>query len=584
MEERLPRKLAAILYADVAGYSRLTGEDEDATHRVLSDYLDLISTTIESHGGQVMHYAGDAVLAKFEAVVDTMSAAIEIQNSLRSRNQGSPETRRVEFRIGVNSGDVIEDRGDIYGDGVNVAARLESLADRGGICISDAVRSALGKKLGLDYQDMGEQEVKNIEEPVRAYRVTMGRVKQPESGTTVESGSAQPSIAVLPFTNMSGDVEQEYFTDGLTEDIITELSRFHELFVISRNSTFVYKGQAINAPSVAHELGVRFVLAGSVRKAGSRVRITVQLIDADSDRHVWAERYDRQLEDIFDLQDEMTSAIAATLPGRIESAERERVKREPTESLAVYECVLEGKVLHHRSNRDDNQQALQLLERAIKLDPKYAHAHAWRACVLGQSWTHGWCEDREETWNEVVEELETSLSLSDNDSDVHRILAAVNITRGDHERATHHQQRGLSLNPNYDLIVVQQGELLTWLGQASEGVEWILKAMRLNPHHPERFWSHLGRAYFVDRQYSNAVDALKRVSTPDYQVHALLVACYAQMDDEAAANEHAGRLLKENPEFTVSSYINTLHYAQRSDRDHHREALLKSDLPVGNPV
>ena len=584
MEERLPRKLAAILYADVAGYSRLTGEDEDATHRALSDYLDLIAGTIESHGGQVMHYAGDAVLAKFDAVVDTMSAAIKIQNILASQNQDLPEDRRVEFRIGVNSGDVIEDRGDIYGDGVNVAARLEALAEPGGICISDAVRSALGKKLDLDYEDMGEQEVKNIEEPVRAYWVAVGSRKKLESATSADLAPAQPSIAVLPFANMSGDAEQEYFTDGLTEDIITELSRFHELFVISRNSTFVYKGQAINVPDVARELGVQFVLEGSVRKAGNRVRITVQLIDAESDRHVWAERYDRKLEDIFELQDEMTSAIAATLPGRIESAERERVERKPTHNMAAYECVLAGKILHHRSNRTDNQEALQLLERAIELDPRYAHAHAWRACVLGQAWGYGWCEDREETWAKIEAETETCLTLSDNDADVHRVLAALNITRGNHERAAHHQQRGLSLNPNYDLIVVQQGELLTWLGQADEGVEWILKAMRLNPHHPERFWSHLGRAYFVGRQYQDAVDALKRVSTPDYQAHALLAACYAQMGDEASVLEHTREVLEKNLGFTVSSYIDTLHYARPIDRDHHLEALFKSDLPMGDPI
>ena len=519
---------------------------------------------------------------------------------------------------------------------MNVAARLESLADPGGICISDAVRSAVGKKLDLAYEDMGEQEVvgrkngvlpgvissrnralrrwcsersfptplvgkkldlayedmgeqevKNISEPVRAYRVSVASAKQSASVPRRDSGREvpdRPSIAVLPFANMSGDPEQEYFTDGLTEDTITELSRFHDLFVISRNSTFVYKGQAINVPEVARELGVQFVLEGSVRKAGTQVRVSVQLIDAETDRHVWAERYNRELEDIFALQDEMTSAIVATLPGRIESAERERVERKPTESMAAYECVLAGKVLHHRSTRTDNEQALRMLDQAIELDPKYAHAHARRGCVLGQAWSHGWCEDREETWNEVTEELDTSLALSDNDGDVHRVHAALNITRGNHERAAHHQQRGLSLNPNYDLIVVQQGELLTWLGQANEGVEWILKAMRLNPHHPERFWSHLGRAYFVGRQYPEAVDALKRVSAPNHQVHALLVARYAQMGDEASASDHAREVLKQNPEFTVSSYVDTLHYAHQSDRDHHREALLKSDLPKDDLV
>ena len=271
MEDRLPRKLAAIFYTDVAGYSRLTGENEDATHRALSEYLDLISATVESNGGQVMHYAGDAVLAKFEAVVDAMSAAIGIQNELKSRNKDLPEERRVEFRIGVNSGDVIEDRGDIYGDGVNVAARLEGLAEPGGICISESVRTALGNKLSLNYDDIGKQEVKNITEPVQAYRVVTEE-KEEAATMSPETPSLdlpeEPSIAVLPFTNMSGDPEQEYFSDGITEDIITALSRISGLLVIARNSTMVYKGKAVDVKQVGKEQGVHYVLEGSVRKGG----------------------------------------------------------------------------------------------------------------------------------------------------------------------------------------------------------------------------------------------------------------------------------------------------------------------------
>jgi len=586
MQDRLPRKLAAILYADVAGYSRLTGADEDGTHRTLRTYLDLLSSSIEAHSGRVVHYAGDAILADFSTVVDALTCATTIQRDLAERNSGVPDDRKVQFRIGVNLGDVIVDKDEIYGDGVNVAARLESLAREGGICVSDAVRTSVGKKLDLSYEDLGEQQVKNIENPVRAYHVGLRTAEAPESDATVGSEHAKPSIAVLPFANMSGDPDQEFFTDGLTEDIITELSRFRDLFVISRNSVFVYKGQAINVPDVARELGVRFVLEGSVRKAGTRVRITVQLIDAQTDHHLWAERYDRELEDIFDLQDEMTSAIAATLPGRIEAAEHERVGRTPAKSMRAYECVLAGKVLHHRATKSDNEQALKMLDKAIELDPKYVHAHAWRACVLGQAWRRGWCEDPDETWGEILKEGEKSLSLSDSDADadVHRIHAALNISYGNHERAAHHQQRGLSINPNYDLIVVQQGELLTWLGEADEGVEWILKAMRLNPHHPERFWSHLGRAYFVGRHYADAVDALKRVTTPDSQVHALLVACYAQMGEETAMREHARQVLAQEPDFTVSSYIAMMHYAHQSDLDHHREALAKSGLPMGDPA
>ena len=389
----------------------------------------------------------------------------------------------------------------------------------------------------------------------------------------------KPSIAVLPFANMSGDPEQEFFADGLTEDIITALSRFRDLFVISRNSAFVYKNRAVRIHEVAAEFGVQYVVEGSVRKAGNRVRVTVQLIDAESDRHVWAERYDRELEDIFAIQDEVTAAIVATLPGRVEAASHDRVKRKPTDNLAAYECVLAGKVLHHRSTRADNAEAQRVLERAIALDPKYAHAHAWLGCVLGQGWTYSWCEDRDATFRRVADELQTALALDENDSDVHRILAALNLVRGDHDRAMYHQERALALNPNNDLIVVQQGELLTWLGRPEEGIEWIRKAMRLNPYHPERYWSHLGRAYFVAQRYPEAVEAFARISRPDHTHHAFMASACAQIGDDTGAAAHAEEVLSRQPDFAVDAYLATLHYKRESDRAHHREALLKAGLP-----
>ncbi len=377
---------------------------------------------------------------------------------------------------------------------------------------------------------------------------------------------------------MSGDPEQEFFADGLTEDLITAISRFRDLLVISRNSAFVHKGKAVRIQDVAREFGVHYVVEGSVRKAGNRVRVTVQLIDAETDRHVWAERYDRELEDIFAIQDEVIAAIVATLPGRVEQATHERAGRKPTDSMAAYELVLAGKVLHHRSTPEANAEAQRLLQRALELDPNYAHAHAWTACVLGQTWVNGWCKDRDSVWSRVVEELQAALALDDNDSDVHRILAAVSLASDDHAKAMYHQERGLALNPNNDLIVVQQGELLTWLGRSEEGIEWIRKAMRLNPYHPERFWNHLGRAYFVARRYAEAIEAFRRITRPDASHHAFLAAAHAQLDDAAAARGHAAEVRTRDPAFILEGYLLTLHYKQPADLEHHRAALLKAGL------
>ncbi len=384
------------------------------------------------------------------------------------RNADVSPARWIQFRIGINLGDVIVEESDIFGDGVNVAARLETLAEPGGICVSGAVRDQVGDRLeDIEFEDLGDQSVKNISRPIRVFRVrleqdaTSAREGAKDAAMTAAT-TKKPSIAVLPLVNMSGDPEQEFFADGLTEDIITELSRFRDLLVISRNSTFVHKGKAVKVQEVAREFGVDYVLEGSVRKAGDRIRVTVQLIDAETDRHIWAERYDRKLEDIFAIQDEMTCAIAATLPGRVEAASHDRAKRKPTDNMAAYECVLTAKVMHHRSTREDNAEAQRLLNRALALDPNYAHAHTWKACVLGQTWVYDWCDDRDALFEQVAAELEITLALDDNDSDVHRILAALNLAREDYDKATYHQERALALNPNYDLVVVQQGELLTW--------------------------------------------------------------------------------------------------------------------------
>jgi adenylate cyclase len=392
-----------------------------------------------------------------------------------------------------------------------------------------------------------------------------------------------PSVVVLPFTNMSDDPGQEFFADGLTEDIITELSRFRHLFIISRNTAFQYKGKALGVRQVARELNVRYVVEGSVRKAGNRVRVTVQLIDGPTDCHVWAERYDRDLEDIFALQDEVTAAIVGMLPGKVEAATGERAGRKPTENMSAYECLIAGKLLHHRGNAADNAEALKLLDRAIALDPNYAQAHAWKACALGQAWVNGYMVDRDAVLGQTLVELQTALQLDSNDSDVHRILAAVYLVGGGHDKAMYHQERALALNPNDDLVVVQQGELLTWIGEPEQGIQWIQKAMRLNPSHPERYWNHLGRGYFVARRYADAVAAFSRISQPNAAHCSFLAASCAELGDEDAARHWAAEVLKREPGFTVDAFLRTLHYKRSEDIAHHRAALLKASLPFPPP-
>ncbi|MFQ6022106.1 MAG: tetratricopeptide repeat protein [Acidiferrobacterales bacterium] len=585
MDQRLPRKLAAILYADVAGYSRLTGDDEDATHRRLRDYLDLISKTIEDHHGQVMHYAGDAVLAKFDAVVDALSSAVSVQEELKNRNVDLPDERKVQFRIGVNLRDVIEDRGDIYGDGVNVAARLESLADEGGICISESVRTAIGKKLDLAYEFMGEQQVKNIEEPVRAYKVALKSKKKtrvPEAAKPTLQLPDKPSIAVLPFTNMSADPEQEYFADGMTEDIIAALSQLSALSVIARNSTFAYKGKSVKVQDIARDLGVRYILEGSVRKSGQRIRITAQLIDALGGHHLWAERYDRDLEDIFELQDEITRNIAIALQVQLSFGEHARIWQGGTRNFEAWQCQVRGVQAYYKFTREGRSEAAEYFEKAVAIDPGYLAAWAALGHTYADSALYGDTSDPTASLRRAEEIAEKLLRQDKNQADGHNLLGAIRLTQRRHEEAVAACAKAVELAPNNP---DHQGSLATKLvysGQPKQGLQHINLAIQLSPHYPNWVTEIIVLAHYLQGDFDMAREAAEDAVArfPDFPLAYInLAAVYSVLGLDSQAREVADKFLQMQPAFSLSEYAKSQVFQDPKDTETWVGHLRKAGLP-----
>ena len=584
MKARLPRKLVAIVYADVAGYSRLTGEDEDATHRTLSEYLDIIANTVESHRGRVMHYAGDAVLARFDAVLDALSSAVAIQTELGHRNDGVPVNERVQFRIGINLGDVIEDRRDIYGDGVNVAARLEALSEPSGICISESVRTAVGKRLDLDYEDMGKQQVKNIEEPVRAYKVVMAAPREPnvnEARKPELELPDKPSIAVLPFTNMSGEAEQEYFSDGITEDIITALSRISGLLVVARHSTMVYKGKAVDVRQVGREQGVRYVLEGSVRKSGDRVRVTAQLIDATTGHHQWADRYDRKLGDIFSVQDEITHKITVEMRVQLSVGEKARILAGRTKNVEAWGLIVRADELNNRLIREDNLEARRLAEEAVRIDPCYASA--WTE--LG--WTHwedaffGWTESKERSEEKSLEAARKALALEEDYPNALALLGFVHRLRGEHDRAVELAEKAVALAPNDAENTAELAHTLVYVGKAEEAVEMFRRAIRLSPIYPAWYLVGLGTCYYAMNDLNLAMSTFREaiVMEPNHAyARIFLASALVEVGSVEDAKQAAREIMSIERGFSVTNWQGA-QFKDARIREKITDNLVKAGLP-----
>jgi adenylate cyclase len=513
------RRLTAILAADVAGYSRLMGTDEEGTlERLKSLRRDLSDPKIKEHHGRIVKTTGDGLLVEFGSVVDAVRCAVKVQGAMGARNADVPADQRIEFRVGINLGDIIRDKGDIFGDGVNIAARLEALAEPGGICVSGAAHDQVRDKLDIAFEDMGEQQVKNIVRPVRVFRVVLAGAGQVSLASPAGRGLTlalpdKPSLAVLPFQNMSGDPEQEYFTDGMVEEIITALSRIRWLFVIARNSSFTYKGKSVDVKQVGRELGVRYVVEGSVRKAGNRVRITGQLIDAITGAHLWADRYDRDLSDIFAVQDEITASVAGVIEPALAEAEQQRATRKPTEHLDAWEAYQRGLWHCYKYGAEDNKTAQTFFRQAIALDPNFAPGHyGYSLARVFDFWLYSTVNftDVDET---ALEEARLAVSLDGKDAMAHAVLSTSMNMLGDWETAAAEARAALALNPNNAFAMGCLGRALTGSGYYVEAIDQSRRALRSSPHDPLTWaWTaFLGHAQFCSRDFAAALDTLRQV-------------------------------------------------------------------------
>lgn len=569
------RKLAAILAADVVGYSRLASADEDLTlARLRALRSDLIDPTIAVHNGRVIKRTGDGALVEFRSVVDAVRCAVEVQNGMVERNAGVPQDRRIEFRIGIHLGDVVEESdGDLMGDGVNIASRLEGVAAPGAICLSEDAYRQVKARLDLSVSDLGSTQLKNIAEPIRVYSLQVGSAgtKAAATSETATSRPAAPpklSIAVLPFANMSGDAEQDYFADGISEDIITALSKLSQLFVIARNSSFTFKGQNVHVQEVGTKLGVRHVLEGSVRKSGNRVRITAQLIDATSGGHLWAERFDRDLTDIFAVQDDVTQQIVAALALNLTEGDRQRLAPEHPRNAEAYDCFLRGRELWHRLTKETNLAARDLLQRAIELDPKFALAHAFLALTYGLDYLNRWSASPPESMAQAEEVATRAVTLDDSDPWAHWALAIAKLYTRRHDGAIGEAEHAIALNPNFAEGHVILGEALYYSGRPEEALESFARGKTLNPYFPDVLLHFQALALFQLGRYEEAVgllmQRLARNAVTDVS-RALLAASYGHLGRFAEARAAWQEVLRVNPDYSLEYRRKVLPYKNPAD-------------------
>jgi TolB-like protein len=589
------RKLAAILMADVVGYSRLTRLDEPGTlAEVRLRVNEQMRPQIRRHRGKLVKTLGDGVLAEFSSPVDAVQCALALQEASSARNRTQQKEKQLELRIGINLGDVVLEDGDILGDGVNIAARLQTLADPGGIVISHALAQHVKGKLSATLEDLGEKKLKNIPDPVRVYKVLLPGAVAGRPARQ-EKASATPSIAVLPFLNMSGDPEQSYFSDGITEDIITELARFRTFQVIARNSSFVYRDKAVDVKQIADELGVEFVVEGSVRKLDERVRITVQVINAETRRHVWADKYDVDLSGIFAVQDDVTRRVVATLVPKIEAEELENARKRPTAHVRAYECYLRGKALYFSGlDAKGRAGAQKFFEEAIALDPQFAAPYCYLARIENNFTMFSAAGVPLEPFRlRAWQYAQKAVALDDSDPHAHFCLAWCHLWRHEFEAARKHLDISMRLNPNDAERAVDRGTTLMYLGEVEAGIESMNLGIRLNPYHPDAFLGDLAEAYFVARRYDDMLKLAEQIRDPSPRFPAWKAAAYAyagrQEEARHAAEDFvarvraiwAGDASAGTPQY-VAWLLSFSPFRSQADRRHLVEGLKRAGLDTGN--
>ena len=583
---RTKRRLSAVFSADVQGYSRLMGDDEEATVHTLTDYRQVLASFVSQYQGRVVDSPGDNLLAEFASAVDAVRCAASVQSALAERNSLLPATRKMHFRIGINVGDVVVEAERIYGDGVNIAARIEGIAEGGGVCISSTVYDQVESKLEFAYEELGEQTFKNIAKPIRVYRLITDPELIAQVGqvnvTASKSSSApdKPSIAVLPFQNLSGDPEQEYFSDGMTEDLITDLSKISGLFVISRNSAFSYKGSRTSAEQVGSDLGVRYVVEGSVRKKSNRVRISAQLIDAETQYHLWAERYDRELDDIFEVQDEVIQQIVAALAVKLTAGEQARVSTAPTQNLEAYDAFVRGREEYARREQNANEQARALFWQAIELDPSYAEAYAFLGRTYLTEMVNQWSADPE-ILDKIFAHGRKAVALDESQPTGHETLAYAFLAQREHDSAIAEARKAIHFDPNFAEAYISLGEILSFSSQPREAVPFIEQAMRLNPRFTPNYLWALGQAHRLLGNYDEAITIFRRVVTrnPDLMVaHLMLAACYAETDRDDEARVAAQEVMRISPNFSLALSHARSPYKNEAEIKRQTDSLLRAGL------